>query len=80
MEELTIGEVAKGGFQEFIPVTGSILPLQTILLDAVEGGRVETKYIDAGASVKAGDPIIKLANTSLKLDVRRSKQANRSPY
>ncbi len=66
---LTISTVSSGVFQEFIPVTGSLLPLETFFLDAVDGGRVECKYIDAGAMVKKGDPILKLTNANLQLDV-----------
>ena len=51
-ERITISDIKKGSFQEFIPVNGIVLPLTTIYLDAVEGGRVEDKFIDDGAVVK----------------------------
>jgi len=35
----------------------------------VAGGRVEYKFIEAGAMVKQGDPILKLNNANLQLDV-----------
>ena len=38
-ERITISEITKGAFQEFIPVNGVVLPLTTIYLDAIEGGR-----------------------------------------
>ena len=50
-ERITISEVRKGPFQEFIPVNGVVLPLTTIYLDAVEGGRVEEKFVEDGAMV-----------------------------
>jgi HlyD family secretion protein len=68
-ERLTISTVSRGTFQEFIPVSGSIQPRETFFLDAVDGGRVECKYVEAGAMVKKGDPILKLANANLQLDV-----------
>jgi HlyD family secretion protein len=68
-ERLTISTVSRGAFQEFIPVSGSIQPRETFFLDAVDGGRVECKYAEAGAMVKKGDPILKLANANLQLDV-----------
>ncbi|MGH7450396.1 MAG: efflux RND transporter periplasmic adaptor subunit [bacterium] len=68
-EKITIAAVARGPFQEFIPVTGSVLPIKTIYIDAIEGGRVETKFIEAGAFVKEGDKILQLANTNLLLDI-----------
>ena len=42
-ERISISEVKKGAFQEFIPVNGVVLPQTTIYLDAVEGGRVKIK-------------------------------------
>jgi HlyD family secretion protein len=68
-EKITIAAVAKGAFQEFIPVTGTVLPITTIYLDAIEGGRVETIFLEAGSFVTKGDKILKLANTNLQLDV-----------
>ena len=66
-ERITISEIKKGAFQEFIPVNGVVLPLTTIYLDAVEGGRVEEKYVDDGAMMKKDQPIIRLSNTDLQL-------------
>jgi len=68
-EKITISTVTKGPFQEFIPVTGNVLPRTTIYLDAVEGGRVEKIFIEAGSMVKKGDKILQLGNTNLLLDI-----------
>lgn len=67
MERLTISPITKGNFKEFIPVNGVVLPLTTIYLDAMEGGRVEEKYVDDGAMMKKGQPILRLSNTDLQL-------------
>ena len=42
-ERITVSTVTRGPFQEYIPVTGNVIPIKTIYLDAIEGGRVETK-------------------------------------
>ena len=68
-ERITISEVKKGAFQEFIPVNGIVLPQTTIYLDAVEGGRVEEKYVEDGAMVKKDQPILRLSNTDLELSL-----------
>ena len=68
-ERITISEIRKGPFQEFIPVNGIVLPITTIYLDAVEGGRVEEKYVDDGAIMKKDQPIMKLVNTDLELSL-----------
>jgi HlyD family secretion protein len=68
-ERITISEVKKGPFQEFIPVNGVVLPLTSIYLDAVEGGRVEEKLVEDGAVVKKDQPILRLSNTDLELSL-----------
>jgi HlyD family secretion protein len=69
VERITISEVRKDSFQETIPVNGVVLPQTTIYLDAVEGGRVEEKYLEDGAFVKKGQPILRLSNTDLELSL-----------
>ncbi len=66
-ERITITKVSTGPFKEFIPVNGVVLPVTTIYLDAVEGGRVEEKYVEDGAMMTKGQPILRLANTDLEL-------------
>lgn len=68
-ERITISEVKNGAFQEFIPVNGVVLPMTTIYLDAVEGGRVEEKYIEDGSFVAKGQPILRLSNTDIELSL-----------
>ena len=68
-ERISIGTVTKGVFQENIPVSGTVLPISTIYLDALEGGRVEEKYVEDGAVLKQGEPILRLSNTDLELSL-----------
>ena len=74
-ERITISEVKKGPFQETIPVNGIVLPITTIYLDAVEGGRVEEKYVDDGAVMKKNEPILRLSNTDLELSLANQETA-----
>ena len=67
-ERLTVSEVKEGPFQEFIPVMGNVLPYYHYLT-AVEGGTVEEIYLRAGTKVEKGDPILKLANTTLLINL-----------
>ena len=69
VERITVSEVKKGPFQETIPVNGVVLPLTTIYLDAVEGGRVEEKFVDDGAMVRKDQPILRLSNTDIELSL-----------
>ncbi len=67
-DKITISEVTKGVFDEFIVVTGVVQPLKTYQLDAIEGGYVVQKYLDGGASVKKGDLILRLQNQRLEME------------
>lgn len=69
VERITVSEVRKDAFQETIPVNGIVLPQTTIYLDAVEGGRVEEKFVEDGAFLKKGQPILRLSNTDLELSL-----------
>jgi len=68
-ERITISEVTNGTFQEFVPVSGVVQPLTSIYLDAAEGGRVEEKFVEDGAVMKKGQPILRLSNTDLQLSL-----------
>ena len=68
-ERITISQISKGNFQEFIPVNGVVQPITTIYLDAIEGGRVEERLAEDGAVVKRGQPILRLSNTDLELNL-----------
>lgn len=66
--KITVGEVKQGLFKEFIPVTGTVQPIQTVFLDALEGGTVKQRFVEDGHMVKAGEPIIELSNPQLHMD------------
>lgn len=68
-ERIIFSTVKEGAFQENIPVNGTVLPITTIYLDALEGGRVEEIFVEDGAIMKQGDPILRLSNTDLELSL-----------
>ncbi|WP_142783836.1 efflux RND transporter periplasmic adaptor subunit [Changchengzhania lutea] len=68
-ERISINTITNAIFQENIPVNGIVLPITTIYLDALEGGRVEEKFVEDGAIMKKGEPILRLSNTDLELSL-----------
>ncbi len=68
-EKLTLAPVTHGPFLEYIVEQGEVMPLTTIYLDAVEGGRVEEVYVLEGAQIEEGTPILRLSNANLQLSV-----------
>jgi HlyD family secretion protein len=68
-QRITISEVTKGNFQEFIPIDGVVQPIKTIYLDATEGGTVQHILVEDGATLSQGQPILQLTNTDLQLEM-----------
>jgi HlyD family secretion protein len=68
-DKITIADVKRGQFKEYIPQTGTIEPGHTAYLDAVEGGTVKRVVAESGAIVKTGDVILELSNLSRELQV-----------
>lgn len=67
-DKVTVATVESGLFKEFIPVTGTVQPMQTVFLDALEGGTVKQRFVEDGSMVVAGQPIIELGNPQLQMD------------
>jgi len=68
-QRIFVSDVTVGTFEDFIPLRGRLVPRSTVYLDAIEGGRVEAVLIEDGVLVEAGDPIARLSNTTLQLEV-----------
>ncbi len=64
-ERITISEVAKGPFQEYIAIMGKVLPRNIFELSSDEGGTVEEVFVEAGTMVKKGDRLLRLNNSTL---------------
>ncbi len=73
VSRITIEEVKQDVFQDYITVQGTVEPITTIYLDAVEGGRVEEILIEEGNMVKKGDVIIRLNNDNLLLEITNNE-------
>jgi HlyD family secretion protein len=69
MDKISVSTVKYGDFQEFIPVNGTVQPIQTVFLDAIEGGIIQRISKQSGAMLKKGDTILTLTNSNLQLEV-----------
>lgn len=66
---LTSSAVLSGHFADKLKLRGIISPKTTVYLDAIAGGRVEEKFVEQGQSVEKDQPLLRLSNVSLQLDV-----------
>ena len=72
-QRLTVSPVRYTTFHEYIPVTGHVVPQTTVYLDAVEGGQVTDVFVEEGAVVQAGQPLVRMKNSALQLQVIASE-------
>ncbi|MDL5049376.1 efflux RND transporter periplasmic adaptor subunit [Oscillatoria amoena NRMC-F 0135] len=68
-DKITISEVKRGVFQEFIPQTGTVEPSRTVYLDAVEGGTIKRIVAESGSMLKKGDIVLELSNLNREISV-----------
>jgi HlyD family secretion protein len=66
--KIKVSTVSAAPFHDFIPLRGLAVPLDSVVLDAIQGGRVEAVLAEAGQRVVAGQPLIRLSDPSLELD------------
>lgn len=67
--QLTIGTVAEGPFEDYIAVRGRIAPFVVAHLTTDQGGTVKQVLVEDGAIVKKGQPLVVLSNPALQLQV-----------
>lgn len=72
-DRVVLSTVESGAFHDYIPVTGNVQPRETVYLDAVDGGQVAEIMTEEGAMVTAGQPLVRLTNTNLQLQVINSE-------
>ncbi|MFN8341529.1 MAG: HlyD family efflux transporter periplasmic adaptor subunit [Cyclobacteriaceae bacterium] len=68
-DKITISDIRRGVFQEFIPQTGIVEPSRTVYLDAIEGGNIKRVFQESGSMLKAGTVILEITNLSRELTV-----------
>src|SRR5215831_11509816 len=72
-ERLVVSTVQAGSFHDYIPITGNVEPRETVYLDAIDGGQVVGVLVEEGALVKQGQPLVRLNNTNLQLQLINSE-------
>lgn len=68
-DKITVSEVKRGVFQEFIPQTGTVEPSRTVYLDAIEGGNIKRIVSESGAMLRKGDVILEISNLNREITV-----------
>ena len=66
---LTVSAVTQGAFKDALSLRGQVVPKTSIYLDTIAGGQVEERLVEQGEYVEKGQPLVRLSNTNLQLDV-----------
>jgi HlyD family secretion protein len=69
VDRLVISSVQSDVFDEYVPATARVAPRTTAYLDAIEGGQVAEVLVEEGALVHQGQPLVRLKNTNLQLEI-----------
>jgi HlyD family secretion protein len=67
--DLRIGQAARGVFVDEVIVRASAEPLNSVILDAVESGRVEEVFAADGALVRKGQLLFRISNPQRNLEL-----------
>jgi HlyD family secretion protein len=67
--DLRLARVEQGVFRDDIVVRATAEPLNSIILDSVESGRVEEVFAKDGQAVKKGDLLFRLSNPQRNLEL-----------
>lgn len=70
---ITIGEATLGSFNDYIRINGKVETGVIVQVSALETGIVETKWVEEGAMVNAGDIILTLRNPNLQQQILDSE-------
>lgn len=67
--DVETGLVGRAPFADYLPVRATVAPKVTTLVGVLSGGQVESLLVQDGAMVAAGQPLARLANPELRLEV-----------
>src|SRR6185312_16252673 len=73
LNQLTIGTVTEGPFEDYIAVRGAVAPFLTAYLTTDQGGTVKQVLVEDGAKVKAGQPLVVLSNPAQQLTFEQTR-------
>ena len=72
-DNVTIGTVTSGEFNDYIRISGQVVPMTTIQISPLEGGVVQQIVTEEGSRVRQGDDILVLSNENLDMQILNSE-------
>jgi len=72
---ITIREIKQGKFDDIVILNGKIEPLNSILINVVEGGAVQEIFVEDGSMVRDGEPLMRIYNPNTELSYLQQETA-----
>lgn len=72
---LAIREIKEGKFDDIVILNGKIEPLNSLLINVVEGGAVQEVFVEDGDMVKEGQPLMRIYNPNSELSYLQQETA-----
>ncbi|SMC46032.1 efflux RND transporter periplasmic adaptor subunit [Moheibacter sediminis] len=72
---IAIREVKNGKFDDIVILNGKIEPLNSVLINVVEGGAVQEVFVEDGSMVRAGEPLMRIYNPNTELSYLQQETA-----
>jgi HlyD family secretion protein len=74
-DEISIKTVSKDYFEDFMIIQAKVTPLQSMLINIIEGGSVQEIFVENGVNVVAGQPLARLYNPNAELSYMQQETA-----
>lgn len=72
---ITVREVTHGSFEDILILNGKIEPLNSVLINVVEGGAVQEIFVEDGAMVQKGESLMRIYNPNSELSYLQQETA-----
>lgn len=72
---ITVREVRQGSFEDILILNGKIEPLNSVLINVVEGGAVQEIFVEDGAMVQKGESLMRIYNPNSELSYLQQETA-----
>lgn len=72
---LAVREIKYGKFDDIVILNGKIDPLNSVLINVVEGGAVQEIFVEDGSMVQVGEPLMRIYNPNTELSYLQQETA-----
>jgi HlyD family secretion protein len=74
-EEISIKTITQDYFEDFMIIQAKVTPLESMLINIIEGGSVQEIFVENGVNVSVGQPLARLYNPNAELSYMQQETA-----